>query len=96
MGNTLNKNRLLIAVILSVIAVLQYKLWFAEGGVPEVLTLTQKVDKTKQKTSALKQRNAALEAEVTDLKHGDNAVEEHARNDLGMTKKGEVIYHLTK
>ena len=40
---------------------------------------------------ARKQRNAAIEADVTDLKSGTGAVEERARQDLGMIKQGEVF-----
>ena len=40
---------------------------------------------------ARKQRNAAIEADVADLKSGTGAVEERARQDLGMIKQGEVF-----
>jgi cell division protein FtsB len=37
------------------------------------------------------QRNAALDAEVRDLKSGYEAIEERARYELGMIKEGEVF-----
>lgn len=43
----------------------------------------------------LAERNAILMADIFDLKHGNEAIEEHARNDLGMIKKGEVFYQIT-
>ena len=40
--------------------------------------------------------NAALEAEVKDLKQGMQAVEERARSELGMIKKGETFYQIVE
>ena len=40
----------------------------------------------------LKTRNSALDAEVRDLKQGYDAVEERARNELGMIKEGEIFF----
>ena len=42
----------------------------------------------------LAQRNAALGAEVSDLKHGLAAVAELARTQLGMIGKGETFYQV--
>ncbi|MCG8613092.1 MAG: septum formation initiator family protein, partial [Pseudomonadales bacterium] len=37
------------------------------------------------------ERNSKLDAEVIDLKNGRKAIEEKARNELGMVKKGETF-----
>lgn len=42
----------------------------------------------------LQARNGALDAEVRDLKQGDEAIEERARNELGMIKEGEIFFHI--
>ena len=39
----------------------------------------------------LEARNAALDAEVRDLKQGYEAIEERARYELGLVKDGEVF-----
>ena len=44
--------------------------------------------------SELRERNASLAAEVIDLKHGLEAVEERARSDMGMIKSDEVFYQI--
>ena len=44
----------------------------------------------------LAERNAALEAEVLDLKQGLDAVEERARSELGMIKEDEVFYQIVE
>ena len=40
------------------------------------------------------ERNNALDAEVSDLKQGSAAIEERARTELGMVKKGETFFQV--
>ena len=39
-------------------------------------------------------RNAALDAEVRDLKQGFDAIEERARSELGMIKRDEIFFQV--
>jgi cell division protein FtsB len=39
-------------------------------------------------------RNTALDADVRDLKSGYEAIEERARNELGMVRGDEVMFQL--
>jgi len=41
-----------------------------------------------------RERNQMLAAEVMDLKEGVVAIEERARNELGMIKQDEIFYQL--
>ena len=50
----------------------------------------------RQENLELRERNAALQAEVTDLRQGLDAIEEHAREDLGMVKEGETFYQVVE
>ncbi len=82
-----------IFILLAVLfLVLQYKLWFAAGGVSSVKKLHQQILTEQEKNQRLEDRNTALAAEVRDLKHGRQALEERARHDLGMVKKEEQYY----
>jgi len=83
--------RILVAILLLLFVVLQYDLWVGDGSLATVWHLHQEVDKQKQKNQELDVRNKALEAEVQDLKKGMDAVEERARNELGMIKKDETF-----
>lgn len=82
----------LILVIL--IALLQYPLWLGKGSWLRVWELNRKVTEQHEKNTALKARNDALNAEVTDLKSGRAAIEERARSELGMIKQDEVFFQV--
>ncbi|MEJ2399162.1 MAG: septum formation initiator family protein [Gammaproteobacteria bacterium] len=49
------------------------------------------IKQQREKNTGLKARNDALAAEVKDLKSGSSAIEERARSELGMIKKGETF-----
>jgi cell division protein FtsB len=86
--------KILIAVLILILIGLQYKLWFGDGSLSEVVQLTRELEIQKQKLSELEQRNKILEAQVLDLQNGLDAFEEKARNDLGMIKQGETFIQL--
>ena len=56
--------------------------------------LQAEIDTQRVELVGLRARNEALQAEVNDLKRGLEAIEERARNELGMTKSGEVFYQI--
>lgn len=87
-------SRLLALILLTVLILLQVKLWVGAGGWREVEQLEASVAVQKQENAKLEQRNAALAAEVDDLKRGQAAVEERARAELGMIKPGETFYRV--
>ena len=84
----------LIAILIVLLLILQYKLWFGDGNMREVWKLQAAIEEQKQENEKLRERNAALEAEVQDLKQGMEAIEERARSELGMIKKGETFYQI--
>jgi cell division protein FtsB len=86
--------KLLVAVLLVLLALLQYRLWVGDGGIAEVWRLKEAIKAQQAENVSLTERNQALEAEVRDLKAGLAAVEEHARTDLGMIKEGETFFQV--
>ncbi|MBK6728511.1 MAG: cell division protein FtsB [Xanthomonadales bacterium] len=75
---------------------LQAKLWFGQGGRPEVQHLQERVATQRRENAELRKRKEALAAEVEDLKSGTEAIEERARSELGMIKPGEVFYQVVE
>ena len=86
--------RVLLLLLALLLASLQYKLWFGNGGQHEVEALQAQVARQEAENLELQQRNEALKAEVEDLKSGEAAVEERARSELGMVKPGETFYRV--
>ena len=87
--------RLLIVSLLFVLVILQYQLWLADSGLRATWALADAVAATTAENEAKAARNAALEAEVADLKQGVAAVEERARSELGMIGEDETFYLIT-
>jgi len=86
--------RLLLAILIILILALQYRLWVGEGSFAEVSALREQVESQTIENQKLKERNAALEAEVQDLKTGYAAIEERARSELGMIRNDEMFYQI--
>ena len=82
--------RYLVAILLLLLLLLQYDLWVGDGSLATVWRLQKNIESQQAENAALKERNRALEAEVRDLKTGTDAVEERARNELGMIREGET------
>lgn len=90
----MKRQKFLIYTLIGLLVVLQYPLWFGSGGVLTLWRLNREIAAQKVDNAKLKERNAALEAEVNDLKQGYEAIEERARAELGMVKKGETFYQV--
>lgn len=75
---------------------LQYKLWFADGGMGDVKRLEKKINVQTAENNQLAEHNHLLGAEVDNLKQGNEAIEERARTELGMIKDDEVFYQIVE
>ncbi|HCH70962.1 MAG TPA: cell division protein FtsB [Colwellia sp.] len=81
-------------LLLIFLGVLQYRLWFGKNSVPDYFALQEDVIRQQQVNEELKQRNKLLYADTDDLKLGTEAIEERARNELGMIKENETFFRL--
>ncbi len=90
-GRVLTMIRWLVPILLLLLAVLQYRLWVGEGSLAEVHALRAEIAEQEAEIDAMQERNAALEAEVESLRSGFDALEERARSELGMIKRGETF-----
>ncbi len=86
------KKLALMLVIL--IALAQYPLWYGKGSWLNVFEIDRQVAAQRQTNQKLQNRNTVLEAEVNDLKTGFDAIEELARNELGMIRKDEAFFQV--
>jgi cell division protein FtsB len=86
--------KVLTLILIALIALLQYPLWLGKGSWLKVWEIDQQVTRQHESNRKLQMRNAALDAEVRDLKQGHEAIEERARNELGMIKQNEIFFHI--
>lgn len=84
--------KVLTLILVALIVLLQYPLWLGKGSWLKVWEVDQQLATQYETNEKLKTRNSALDAEVRDLKQGYEAVEERARNELGMIKEGEIFF----
>ena len=84
----------IVTLLIAILLVLQYKFWVGSGSMAEVSRLTRAIALQKQQNEVQRERNAALDAEVNDLKQGVEAIEERARSELGMVKKNETFFQI--
>ncbi len=74
------------------IVLLQVRLWVGEGSFVQAWQLQQQIEQQKEINQALASRNDELFAEVSNLSEGSRAVEERARDNLGMIQDGETFF----
>ncbi|HWI13472.1 MAG TPA: cell division protein FtsB [Burkholderiales bacterium] len=86
--------RLLTVTLVALIALIQYPLWLGKGSWFRVWEIDQQIRTQKEVNGRLQVRNAALDAEVRDLKQGSEAIEERARNELGMIRQDEIFFQV--
>ena len=81
-------------LLVVLIALAQYPLWYGKGSWLNVLEIDQEVAAQRKINQKLQNRNTVLEAEVNNLKKGLDAIEELARNELGMIRNDEVFFQV--
>jgi cell division protein FtsB len=89
-------NRLLPAVLITLLLILQGQIWLGKGSVPTVIELEHKIKEQNELNAKAKRINGQLNSEVNDLKEGLNTVEERARHELGMVKANEIFVQIEK
>jgi cell division protein FtsB len=86
--------RIVTYILLALLLLLQYPLWLGKGSWLKVWDMGRQVEAQKQVNEQTQKRNAALDAEVRDLKSGTDAIEERARSELGMVKQREIFFQV--
>lgn len=86
--------RVMLVVLGGLGTVLLAQLLFSDGGYPKTVKLRDAVAEQRALNEDLRRRNAALDAEVINLKQGLEAAEERARTDLGLIGETETFYQV--
>ena len=86
--------RLAVSALAVLLALVHAELWFGDSGLPRVVDLNGRLGQQQAKNADARAANAALGAELDDLKVGLEMVEEKARSELGMIKPDEIFVHV--
>ena len=86
--------KILLSIIILLIILLQYRLWYGDGGIEEIKAFQQRLDDLQEQVEEKRERNEALYAEVEDLRKGKESLEERARDELGMIREGETFFQV--
>ena len=86
--------RLFFVVLLIVLGIEQYHLWWGKNGLQDNNQLQEEVILAKENNAQLQLRNNMMFSEINDLKQGSKAIEERARNELGLVKEGETFFRI--
>jgi cell division protein FtsB len=89
-------SRVVAALLIGLLAVVQAQLWLGRGSVGDVAQMQHKLDEQKARNALATESNARLAAEVRDLQEGLETVEEKARGELGMVKPNEIFVQIVK
>jgi cell division protein FtsB len=84
--------KILIAGLIALLLSVQYRLWIGEGSIAHRVELQRKITRQQGENAALRERNRILALEVDALKSGYAAIEERAREQMGMIKKDETFF----
>ncbi len=82
----------LLSGVLSIVFLVSF--FFSDRGIAELQQARRRVDDLRTDIRKLETENARLRGEIESAKHSTYAVEKIAREDLALSKKGEVIYML--
>ncbi len=86
--------RIIAAVLVVVLIGLQARLWHGAGSAAELRQLREQAQLQIAENDELRMRNDEVRNDVKDMKEGLDAVEERARNELGLIKPGETFYRI--
>ena len=89
-------SRLFIIAALVALGLLQYKLWISPNGLTQYWHLKSQIVEMNRENMELKTKNAHISAEVNNLKQSNEAIEERARNNLGLVKSSETFYQIVQ
>ena len=84
----------LVAAVLALVLGLSF--FFSNRGIAQLQQARKRVADLHADITRLQTENARLRGEIESAKKSTYAVERIAREDLGMSKKGEVVYMLQR
>tara|TARA_B100000508_G_scaffold123935_1_gene106941 strand:+ start:298 stop:600 length:303 start_codon:yes stop_codon:yes gene_type:complete len=88
--------KFLALLLVLLLVVMQVNVWLTKDGYSRLAEIKELIQDQQKENNEMVSRNSQLKEEIKDLKDGYSAIEEKAREDIGMIKEGEEFYLLTK
>ena len=89
-------NALIIGLVI-LFVLLQIRLWFGDGSMEERAQLMRDIEQQQTANDRLEARNEVVELEIEEFRDDpEAAIEERAREELGLIKEGETLYLLVE
>ena len=88
--------KFLALLLVLLLVMMQVNVWLTKDGYSRVAEIKELIQDQQKENNEMVSRNSQLKEEIKDLKDGYSAIEEKAREDIGMIKEGEEFYLLTK
>ena len=86
------KARLFFWLSAGIIILLLGSAWLGQDGYLAVIVNKERVSKLQRENAEIEAKNKELRSEIRSLRSDERAIEKIAREDLGLVKKGEVVY----
>ncbi len=84
--------RWLLALLIGILVLLQYRLWIGNNSLAERNRLEQAIEQQRQENARLEARNQLIQRQVEALREGNEEIEARARQELGLIREGETFY----
>ncbi len=84
------------AILVVLLVLLQQRLWTGKNSWPDYLQLKEDIVVQTLANQNLANKNQLQYKEIADLKNGLDAIEERARNQLGLIKSDEDFYRIVE
>ncbi len=92
MGPLKGYNKRVLITVLMLVSVMIFFTFFGEKGLLQVYRLRRELKEIERVNMELRQENERLRAEIGNLRTNKKYIEELARRELGLVKKGEIVY----
>ncbi len=92
MGPLKGYNKRVLVTVLLLVSVMTFFTFFGEKGLVQVYRLRGELKEIERANMELRQENEGLRAEIGNLRTNKKYIEELARRELGLVKKGEIVY----
>ena len=88
--------KFIVLLLVLLLVMMEVNFWLTKDGYSRIVEIKGLIQDQQKENDEMASRNSQLKEEIKDLKNGFSAIEEKAREDIGMIKEGEEFYLITE